>query len=93
MPLALHTSGQDYSPVTEVSRLKRGKKRKAIPNLNRRFISLSEALASGEEVVESNLEEEVVELEVESEVESEVSQRWKLRLKLRLKSPLLEQDG
>jgi hypothetical protein len=56
----------------ELSRLKRGRKRKAIPNPNRRFVSLSEALASSKEVVESNLEEEVVESEVEEEVESEI---------------------
>jgi hypothetical protein len=31
-----------------VARLKRGKKRKAIPNPNRRFVALSEALAAGE---------------------------------------------
>jgi hypothetical protein len=58
----------------EVSRLKRGKKRKAIPNPNRRFMSLSEALATGKElstIVDSNLLEEEV-LEVESEIESEV---------------------
>lgn len=69
--LAEH-SNKIASLEEELSRLKRGRKRKAIPNPNRRFISLSEALASGEEVVESNLEEEVVESEAESEVESEV---------------------
>jgi hypothetical protein len=56
----------------ELSRLKRGKKRKSIPNPNRRFVSLSEALASGKEVVEANLEEGVVESEVESEMELEM---------------------
>ena len=69
--LAEHTT-RIASLEEEVSRLKGGKKRKAIPNPNRRFISLSEALASGEEVVESNLEEEAVESEVESEVDSEM---------------------
>jgi len=34
----------------EVARLTRGKKRKAIPNPNRRFIQISEALAAGEEI-------------------------------------------
>jgi DDE superfamily endonuclease len=69
--LAEH-SNKIASLEEELSRLKRGRKRKAIPNPNRRFISLSEALASGEKVVESNLEEEVVESEVESGVESEI---------------------
>ena len=32
----------------EVARLTRGKKRRAIPNPNRRFMTLSEALAAGE---------------------------------------------
>jgi hypothetical protein len=36
----------------EVARLKRGKKKRAIPNPNRRFITLSEALAAGETVPE-----------------------------------------
>jgi len=58
----------------EVSRLKKRKKRKVIPNPNRWFISLSEALATSKEVstiVDSNLLEEEV-LEVESEMESKV---------------------
>jgi hypothetical protein len=70
--LAEHTT-RIASLEEEVGRLKRGKKRRAIPNPNRRFMTLSEALASGQEVstiVDSSLLEEV--LEVESEVESEV---------------------
>jgi hypothetical protein len=54
-----------------VACLKRGKKRKAIPNPNRRFMTLSEALAAGEAipkaggqaasvVEDSDSEEEVV---------------------------------
>jgi hypothetical protein len=69
----------------EVARLKRGKKRKTIPNPNRRFMTLSETLAMGDAipevggqevpvVVNSEAEEEVVsEIEVapETEIESE----------------------
>jgi hypothetical protein len=36
----------------EVTRLKRGRKRKAISNLNKRFITLSEALAAGKAIPE-----------------------------------------
>ena len=69
----------------EVARLTRGKKRRAIPNPNRRFMTLGEVLAAGEAVpeaipesggqedpfvVDSDSEEEVS--EAESEVESEV---------------------
>ena len=37
----------------EVARLKRGKKRKVIPNPNRRFINLSEMLAAGKAIPEA----------------------------------------
>jgi hypothetical protein len=67
----------------EVDRLKRGKKRRAIPNPNRRFMQLAEILAKGEAipkatgskkkplVVESESEEEegVSEAETASEIE------------------------
>jgi hypothetical protein len=64
-----------------VARLKRGKKRKAIPNPNRRFMALSEALAASEIIpkvgdqvkpiiVDSDSEEDVgLEIEVASEIE------------------------
>ena len=69
----------------EVARLKRGRKRKAIPNPNKRFMTLSEALAAGEAIPEvggqtepvvedSDSEEEVVsviEVALETEIESE----------------------
>jgi hypothetical protein len=69
----------------EVARLKRGKKRKTIPNPNRRFMTLSETLAMGEAipevrgqevpvVVDSEAEEEVfseIEVAPETEIESE----------------------
>ncbi|KAG6980134.1 hypothetical protein FocnCong_v009568 [Fusarium oxysporum f. sp. conglutinans] len=38
----------------EVGRLSRGKKRKAIPNLNKKFITLVEALAAGDTISEPN---------------------------------------
>ncbi|KAM5529670.1 transposase [Fusarium oxysporum f. sp. phaseoli] len=38
----------------EVGRLSRGKKRKAIPNPNKKFISLAEALAAGDTISEPN---------------------------------------
>jgi hypothetical protein len=37
----------------EVARLKRGKKRRAIPNLNRRFMTLAEALVASESALEA----------------------------------------
>ena len=49
--LATHTV-KIASLEEEVDRLKRGKKRKAIPNSNRRFMTLSEALAVGEAITE-----------------------------------------
>ena len=41
----------------EIACLKRGKKRKAIPNPNRRFMALSEALAAGKAIPELRKEE------------------------------------
>ena len=62
----------------EVARLKRGKKRKAIPNPNRRFMTLAEALASDKAtlkvgdnemfvVADTNLDEEEEEEDSEAE--------------------------
>jgi len=58
----------------EVARLKRGKKRKAIPNPNRHFMTLSEALAAGEAIpkVRSQVEHIVVDSDSDLEVVSEV---------------------
>ena len=47
----------------EVARLKRGKKRKAVPNPNAKFMSLGEALAAGESIHEVLSDSEVVEAE------------------------------
>ena len=53
----------------KVARLTRGKKRKAIPNPNRRFMTLSEALATGEAIPEAGSQAEPV--NVDSDLESE----------------------
>ena len=53
----------------EVARLKRGKKRKAIPNPNRRFMTLSEALAAGEAIPEIKDQAEPVVVDSDSEEE------------------------
>jgi len=76
-------------------RLKRGKKRKAIPNPNRRFMTLSEALAAGEAipkargqaapvVVDSDSEEEVV---LEAEGSAPESPQLTTRLGCLIKKP------
>jgi hypothetical protein len=54
-----------------VARLKRGKKRKAVPNPNRRFITLSEALAAGEAIPGIKKKEKEVILVEEEEEEAE----------------------
>jgi len=61
----------------EVARLKRRKKRRAIPNPNRRFISLSEALAQGKPIPDIRAQKEpiVVDSEESEGVESEASLR------------------
>jgi hypothetical protein len=71
--LAVHTV-KIASLEEEVARLKRGKKRRAIPNPNRRFITLSEALAQGEPIpkVRAQIEPVVVDSESSEEVASEV---------------------
>ena len=51
-----------------MARLKRGKKRRAIPNPNRRFMTLSEALAAGEAIPSiKEKEKEVILVEEEDE--------------------------
>ncbi len=52
-----------------MARLKRGKKRRAIPNPNRRFMTLSKALAAGEAIseVEYKIEPIIVDLDSEEE--------------------------
>ncbi|KAJ3455080.1 hypothetical protein MRS44_013680 [Fusarium solani] len=51
----------------QVSQLRRGKKRKAVPNQNRRFMALVEALAAGEALLDSK--EAEIEVDVDEEVE------------------------
>ncbi|KAF5263353.1 hypothetical protein FOXYS1_5900 [Fusarium oxysporum] len=65
----------------EVSRLSRGKKRKAIPNPNKRFITLAEALVAGEtisganqEIKEADAVEDVIEVGGIEEVKSSNSE-------------------
>jgi hypothetical protein len=64
----------------EVARLKQGKKRRAIPNPNRRFIFLSEALAQGKPIPEviAQIEPIIVDSEESEGVESEASLRENL---------------
>ncbi|KAG6989434.1 Pogo transposable element with ZNF domain [Fusarium oxysporum f. sp. conglutinans] len=52
----------------QVSQLRRGKKSKAVPNPNRRFMALSENLAAGEALPDSK--EAEIEMVVDEEVES-----------------------
>ena len=78
--IAAHAS-RITSLEEEVARLKRGKKRRAIPNPNRRFMTLSEALIQDKSIpevgdqgasilVDSESEEEVVsDMETASEIE------------------------
>ena len=56
-----------------MARLKRGKKRKAIPNPNRRFMTLSEALAAGEAIPEVGGQVEPVMVDSDSEEDVEVA--------------------
>ena len=71
----------------EVVWLKRGKKRKAIPNPNRRFMALSEALGSGEAIPRHRGKEDpIVVVKSESEEESEVASETEVAIAL--ESPL-----
>ncbi|KAJ3454118.1 hypothetical protein MRS44_018012 [Fusarium solani] len=69
----------------EVGRLSRGKKRKAIPNPNKRFMTLAEALVTGETISEANeaieeadAVEDVIEVGGMEEVESSNSEEEEL---------------
>ncbi|KAM5527962.1 transposase [Fusarium oxysporum f. sp. phaseoli] len=52
----------------QIAQLRRGKKRKAVPNPNRRFMALAEALATGEALPDPK--EAEIEVDVDEEVES-----------------------
>ncbi|KAG6996472.1 hypothetical protein FOFC_07489 [Fusarium oxysporum] len=52
----------------QMAQLRRGKKRKAVPNPNRRFMALAESLATGEALPDSKGAE--IEVDVDEEVES-----------------------
>ena len=56
----------------QVARLQRGKKRKAIPNPNRRFMTLSEILAAGGAIPEVQDQAESVVMASDEEVDEEV---------------------
>jgi hypothetical protein len=74
--VAAHTQ-RIASLEEELARLKRGKKRKAVPNPNRRFMALGETLAVGEAIPEEETQNESVVVESvcsdEQESESEAS--------------------
>jgi uncharacterized coiled-coil protein SlyX len=52
----------------QMAQLRRGKKRKAVPNPDRRFMALAESLATGEALPDSKGAE--IEVDVDEEVES-----------------------
>jgi cytochrome c1 len=52
----------------QIAQVRRGKKRKAVPNPNRRFMALAETLASGEAL--PDLKETEIEVDVDEEVDS-----------------------
>ncbi|KAH7460907.1 hypothetical protein FOMA001_g19401 [Fusarium oxysporum f. sp. matthiolae] len=60
--VAAHTQ-RIASLEEELARLKRGKKRKAVPNPNRRFMTLGETLAVGEAIPEGETQNESVVVE------------------------------
>jgi hypothetical protein len=69
----------------EVGRLSRGKKRNAIPNPNRRFMTLAEALVAGDTISEPNQAtaetetvEDVIEVGAVEEIESSNSEAEEL---------------
>jgi hypothetical protein len=67
--LAAHTT-KIAALEEEIARLKRGKKRKAIPNPNRRFIALCEALV-GDKAIPEDRDEESISNVVDSDSEEE----------------------
>lgn len=75
----------------EVARLKRGKKRKAIPNPNRRFMTLSEALAADKAIpqVEGQVEPVLVYSDSEEEGVSEVETASVIEVRVVPESPQL----
>ena len=70
--VAAHTA-RIASLEEELARLKRGKKRKAVPNPNKRFMTLGETLSGGEAIIEEETQNMAVGLEsvCSSEQESE----------------------
>jgi hypothetical protein len=70
--LAIHTV-RIASLEEQVARLTRGKKKRAIPNPNRRFMSLGEALACSETTSKARDQDQVEPIAVDSESEEEVA--------------------
>ena len=73
----------------EVAHLKRGKKRKAIPNPNRRFVALAEALVSDKAVLKVGDKEMFVVMDTDSEEEvvSEMEAASEAEMRLTPESP------
>ena len=87
--LAVHVT-RVASLEEEVARLKRGKKRKAVPNPNRRFMALSEALAAGEAIpgIKEKGNEVILVEEEEEEAEEEEEEEAKgAEITVMLESP------
>ena len=77
-----------------MARLKRGKKRRAIPNPNRRFITLAEALAAGEaapEAIPKAIGQEATVVDSDEDEESEIALEIEVKMAYQTppKSPYL----
>ncbi|KAH7460924.1 hypothetical protein FOMA001_g19405 [Fusarium oxysporum f. sp. matthiolae] len=72
LPVVRTRTGRENARITgleeRMAQLRRGKKRTAVPNPNRRFMALAEALAAGEALPDSK--EAEIEMVVDEEVES-----------------------
>ncbi|KAJ0129513.1 hypothetical protein HZ326_27399 [Fusarium oxysporum f. sp. albedinis] len=75
----------------EVGRLSRGKKRKAIPNPNRKFMTLAEALVAGDIISEPHQAVEETEA-VEEVIEVGTAGRWVLHGTLKPGVTVIEHD-
>jgi hypothetical protein len=79
----------------EVAQLKRGKKRKAIPNPNRQFIMVAEALSTGNEaILETKGKGTPIEVDSDSEeVDSEIGSEGGSEVKIVESSPKITRSG
>ncbi len=62
--------------VLTIAHLERGKKRMAIPNPNKRFITLAEALASDKAIFRVGDNEMFVVMDIDLEEEEEEEEEW-----------------